>query len=253
MRIHYSIATGWLVLLLCTAFVLDSGSTRTRAASGETELQSVLTVANAAIGQPANSASSQPSSNALVQNMLNGASPSTAAATPAGIQSARTNVDRYIDVATAIDPELGEILAKICSEQGQDPVELERMIRRYGRGLVALANLKESDPGFYRQKIMELNLDAEIGKQARRMRDLKAEYGDEAIIDAEMIQLEASVRARLKLSIQNRERSIQRLHNHIEKLQGRVTHDTENFDVEIDRQLDQLMGELDAVQAALGR
>ena len=61
------------------------------------------------------------------------------------------------------------------------------------------------------------------------------------------------MRSRLKISIRNREHSIKQLEEHLETLRDRLNHDEVNFDMEIERQLLQELGELDAVQAARGR
>ena len=60
-------------------------------------------------------------------------------------------------------------------------------------------------------------------------------------------------RESLELSIENRERSIMRLNERVEQLQERVEYDEANFEQELDRQMAQALGELDAVQAARGR
>ena len=255
MRTRYTIATSWLVLLLGMFFVLNSGTVRTQASTSD-DLKSVLAFANAAVGQPTSSAAN-PAENTIWDRMRSDASKSAAeVSSPASVSTARNNIDRYIDVANAIDPELGKILGNLCGEQGQDPVELERMIRRYGRNLVALAELKQSDPGFYSQKIHELNLDAEVVKLSRQLREVQSQPDsaeNQAQIEELRTYLELLMRSRLKISIRNREHSINQLEEHLETLRDRLNHDEVNFDMEIERQLLQELGELDAVRAARGR
>lgn len=247
MRTRYTLATGWLVVLVSLAFVLNGGTGPTHARTAD-DLRSVLTVANAAVGQTGSSD--------LVDRMRQRQSSGNVVRVdvPTAAGSARGNIDRYIEVATAIDPKLGTILSNLCAEQGQDPVELERMIRSYGHNLVALAELKKSDPEFYAQKITELNLDAEVGRLARQLTLTREQYGaDSPLVAQAQAHLRVVMRARLDLSIANRERSIRRLDAYVDRLRDRVAHDQANFDDELARQLDQITGELDAVTAALGR
>ena len=247
MRARLTMATGWLVILVSLAFVLNSGAGSSHART-TTDLRSVLSLANAAVS-PGNPGS-------LVDRMRQ-TQPVTVEVevdSPAAAGSARGNIDRYIEVATAIDPKLGEILSNLCADQGQDPVELERMIRSYGHNLVALAELKKTDPKFYSEKITELNLDAEVGRLARQLLLTEDQFGkDSPQVAQARTHLRVVMRARLDLSIANRERSIRRLDEYVDRLRDRVAHDQAHFDDELARQLDQVTGELDAVTAALGR
>ena len=256
MRTRYTIATSWLVLLLCMFFVLNSGTVRTQASTSN-DLKSMLAFANAAVGQSSSAAGSDTEEGKIWNRMRANADQTAAGvASPASVSTARNNIDRYIEVANAIDPKLGKILGNLCGEQGQDPVELERMIRRYGRNLVALAELKKSDPTFYSQKIHELNLDAEVVKLSRQLREIQSQPETAAnLAQAEELRtyLELLMRSRLKISIRNRGHSIEQLEDHLNTLRDRLNHDQVNFDLEIERLLEKELGELDAVQAARGR
>ena len=245
MQSRYTIAMGWLLVLACTAFVLNSGTSVSKASSSA-DLKTILSVANLATGQT--------SGNKLIQQMNSSGQTPEESATPATVSSARSKIDRYIDVASRIDPKLGKLLEDSCSDQKQDPVELERMIRRYGHGLVALAELQTTDPELFESKIEELGLDAEVIQITRELKSTIEENGPQSPEAMTLRQhLQAVVHTRLELSIANRERSIVRLTELVEQLQERVEYDEENFDLELKRQMAQALGELDAVQAARGR
>ncbi|MEE2908122.1 MAG: hypothetical protein VX527_09880 [Planctomycetota bacterium] len=246
MRNPYTIAMGWLLALSCTALVLNMGTTRSQASTTE-DLQSVLSLTNTFLGQ-SNFGES------FANQMNSGQGSARSVVSPAGVRSAKSTIDQYIEVANEIDPRLGKILADTCSQGGQDPVELERMIRRYGRGLVALADLQLTDPDLYEHKIEELHLDAEVNTLTVELRQVLATQGPSS---QEAIQLksrlEAVMRSRLVISISNRNRSLEQLNERIQTLQERLQYDEDHFDVELQRQMNQLMRQLDPVQAAKGR
>lgn len=246
MRTRYTIAMGWLLALSCTALVLNMGTARSQASSTD-ELQSVLSLTNTFLGQ-SNFGES------FANQMNTGAESTQGATSPASIRSAQSTIDQYIEVANEIDPRLGKVLAQTCSQGGQDPVELERMIRRYGRGLVALADLRITDPELYERKIEELHLDAESNSLAAKLREVIESQGPNS---QEAIQikshLEVVMRERLRVSISNRNRSLEQLNERIKTLEERLQYDKAHFNVELQRQMDQLIGQLDPVQAAKGR
>lgn len=245
MQTRYTMAMSWLLVLACAAFTLNSGTSVSRASSSD-DLRTILSMANVVAGQ---SSSSQ-----LIQQMNSPVQSTIKVATPGSVDSARSNIDRYLDVASRIDPRLGQLLQRSCADQGQDPVELERMIRRYGHGLVALAELQKTDPALYESKIEELSLDAEVmqlSTQLKQIVDTSGANSPQAMVHRELLQ--AAMRTRLELSIENRERSIMRLNERVEQLQERVEYDEAHFEQELERQMAQALGELDAVQAARGR
>ena len=245
MQTRYTMAMSWLLVLACVVFALNSGTSVSRASSSE-DLKSILTIANVVAGQ---SGSSQ-----LIEQMNAQTQAPVTASTPGTVDSARSNLDRYIDVAFRIDPRLGQVLRDSCSDQGQDPVELEKMIRRYGHGLVALAELQKTDPELFESKIQELSLDAEVVQLSLQLKQIVTTSGPESPEVMVLRQhLQAAMRARLELSIINRELSIMRLNERIEKLQEDVKYDELNFERELKRQMDQALGQLDAVQAGRGR
>ena len=244
MQTRYTMAMSWLLVLACVVLALNSGTSVSRASSSD-DLKSILAMANMVAGQ---------SGSELIEQMNSQNEAPLRTATPGTVDSARSNIDRYLDVASRIDPRLGQLLQKSCSDQGQDPVELEKMIRRYGHGLVALTELQKTDPELYESKIEELSLDAEVvqlSMQLKRIANASGTDSSEAKVHRELLQ--AAMRTRLELSITNRERSIMRLNERIEQLQERVEYDEVNFEQELKRQMDQALGELDAVQAARGR
>jgi hypothetical protein len=245
MQTRYTMAMSWLLVLACVAFALNSGTSVSKASSSD-DLKTILSMANMVTGQTGGSQ--------LIQQMNSSTQEPVQAITPGVVNSARSNIDRYLEVASRIDPRLGQLLQRSCSDKGQDPIELEKMIRRYGHGLVALAELQSTDPDLYESKIEELSLDAEVMQLSIELKQIiKASGPDSSEVMIHLQLLQAAMRARLELSIENRERSIMRLNERVEQLQERVEYDEEHFEQELDRQMSQAMGELDAVRAARGR
>jgi hypothetical protein len=245
MQTRYTMAMSWLLVLACVAFALNSGTSVSKASSSD-DLKTILSMANMVTGQTGGSQ--------LIQQMNSSTQEPVQAITPGVVNSARSNIDRYLEVASRIDPRLGQLLQRSCSDKGQDPIELEKMIRRYGHGLVALAELQSTDPDLYESKIEELSLDAEVMQLSIELKQIiKASGPDSSEVMVHLQLLQAAMRARLELSIENRERSIMRLNERVEQLQERVEYDEEHFEQELDRQMSQAMGELDAVRAARGR
>ncbi len=245
MQTRYTMAMSWLLVLACVAFALNSGTSVSKASSSD-DLKTILSMANMVTGQTGGSQ--------LVQQMNSSTQEPVQAITPGVVNSARSNIDRYLEVASRIDPRLGQLLQRSCSDKGQDPIELEKMIRRYGHGLVALAELQSTDPDLYESKIEELSLDAEVMQLSIELKQIiNASGPDSSEVMVHRQLLQAAMRARLELSIENRGRSIMRLNERVEQLQERVEYDEEHFEQELDRQMSQAMGELDAVRAARGR
>ena len=249
MRTRYTIAMGWLLALSCTALVLNMGTSRSEASSSTHDLKSVLSMTNSFVAQ-----SNFGQSFANEMNSDNSQANSVPSPGSRQLTSARSNIDQYIEVAHEIDPRLGKLLVQSCSDGQQDPVELERMIRRYGRGLVALADLQATDRVLYERKIEELHLDAEtntIAAELRRAIELDGPRSQDAI--QLKANLQVLMRSKLKLSMLNRERSLEKLNERIMALQDRLNYEEANFDMELDRQIAEMMHELDPVQAARGR
>ncbi|MDG2422599.1 MAG: hypothetical protein P8M22_01335 [Phycisphaerales bacterium] len=248
MRTRYTIAMGWLLALSCTALVLNMGTARSHASSTD-DLKSVLSLTNTFVAQ-----SDFGQSFANQMNAKNSQADGVSSPGSSRLSSSRSSIDQYIEVAHEIDPRLGKLLMDSCSDGGQDPAELERMIRRYGRGLVALADLQATDPELYERKIQELHLDAETNTIALALRNVIEAQGPNC---QEAIQLKASLevimRARLALSISNRERSLEQLNDRIATLKERLEYEETHFDAELDRQMRQMLRELDPVEAAKGR
>ena len=97
MQTRYTMAMSWLLVLACVAFTLNSGTSVSRASSSD-DLRTILSMANVVAGQ---SSSSQ-----LIQQMNSPVQSTIKVATPGSVDSARSNIDRYLDVASRIDPRL---------------------------------------------------------------------------------------------------------------------------------------------------
>ncbi len=148
-------------------------------------------------------------------------------------------VERVMEIAKELDPELAEQLDKMCHD---DPEAFRKTVRRQGRRLASLVHTRESDPDLFEVKLNELKLDAEINQVTRSIRELGV---DEEVSQAQMATLRGLVRAKIALNIRVQTLSINRLEQHIEALRKRIADTSERFDEVVEEQLDKLLGDPD--------
>ncbi len=146
-------------------------------------------------------------------------------------------IERVMEVAKEIDPELAEQLGTMCHD---DPEAFKKIIRRQGRRLASLVHTRESDPDLFEVKLNELKLDAEIYQVTKSIRVLGV---DEEVSQAQIATLRGLVRAKIALNIRVQTLSINRLERHVEALKERLTDTSERFDEVVEEQLEELLGD----------
>jgi hypothetical protein len=146
-------------------------------------------------------------------------------------------IDRIMEIAKEVDPELGARLGAMCQE---DPEVFKSLIRRQGRGLGSLLQLREIDPDLFEVKLNELKLDAEILLVSNSIRELGT---DEDVTQAQIATLRGLVRAKTALSIRVQTLSINRLERHIAALRQKIADTSDRFDEVVEERVEQLLSE----------
>ena len=144
-------------------------------------------------------------------------------------------IDRIMEIAKEVDPELGARLGAMCQE---DPEVFKSLIRRQGRGLGSLLQLREIDPDLFEVKLNELKLDAEILLVSNSIRELGT---DEDVTQAQIATLRGLVRAKTALSIRVQTLSINRLERHIAALRQKIADTSDRFDEVVEERIEQLL------------
>ena len=146
-------------------------------------------------------------------------------------------VERIMEVAKEIDPELAEQLGTMCQD---DPEAFKKIVRRQGRRLASLVHMRESDPDLFEVKLNELKLDAEISQVSKSIRELG--IGEE-VSQAQIATLRGLVRAKTALNIRVQKLSINRLERHLEALRERLADTSERFDEVVEQHLAEILGD----------
>lgn len=144
-------------------------------------------------------------------------------------------LERVMEIAKEIDPELADRLSEMCQN---DSEAFNRLVRRQGRRLGALIQLRESDPDLFEVKVNELKLDAEIFQVTKGIRELGV---DKKTSDAQIAALRGLVRARTALSIRAQTLYIERLERHLEGLRERLADTSERFDEVVEASVEKLI------------
>jgi len=144
-------------------------------------------------------------------------------------------IDRVMEIAKEVDPDLGARLGAMCQE---DPEVFKSLIKRQGRGLGSLLKLREIDPDLFEVKLNELKLDAEILLVSNSIRELGT---DEDVTQAQIATLRGLVRAKTALSIRVQTLSINRLERHIAALRQKIADTSDRFDEVVEERVEQLL------------
>ena len=144
-------------------------------------------------------------------------------------------VDRVMEIAKELDPEFAEQLTNMCHD---DPEAFKNLIRRQGRRLRSLVQLRESDPDLFEVKLNELKIDAEISLITKSIRVLGV---DEAVSQAQIATLRGLVRAKTALRLRVQTLSIDRLEKHIAALREKIANTSARFDEVVEEQVQQLL------------
>mgnify|MGYP001492888222 CR=1 FL=1 len=144
-------------------------------------------------------------------------------------------VEHYLAIAKKVDPALAEQLGAMCEK---DPEAFQRIIHRQGHRIGSLIRLRESDPELYEVKVAELTIDAEIYHLTE---SLNGKDVNSSVTQGKIAELKGLVRSKTKISIQAQRLYIQRLQDHLNALQERLS-DTENrFELIVDSRVNQLL------------
>ena len=146
-------------------------------------------------------------------------------------------VDRVMEVAKEIDPEFAEQLTNMCHD---DPEVFNNLIRKQGRRLGSLLQLRESDPDLFEVKLNELKLDAEISLITKTIRGLGV---DKEVSQGQIATLRGLIRAKTALRIRVQTLSIDRLENHIAALREKLADTSARFDEVVEERVQQLLSD----------
>ena len=151
-------------------------------------------------------------------------------------------IERCLEVALEIDPELAERLRELSHES---PEEFERTVRRQARRLIGLAELKSSDPELYDVKLQEFRIDEEVRHTAGSLRASIDESGIDSPVSAGLQQkLRGLLEVRVALSIRSRGAAIQRLETHLESMREKLEEEAANFETTVEVRLQAIMDRL---------
>lgn len=147
-------------------------------------------------------------------------------------------IEHVLEIAAEIDPELAERLQALCAS---DPEGFDRIIRRQGRRLGALVEMRESDPALFEVKVSELKIDAEIRELAETIRAARAEHAGEDVMAAEMEGLRGLMRARIALGMRAQHLYIERLEQHLATMRTRLDGMADRFNELVEERLERLL------------
>jgi hypothetical protein len=146
-------------------------------------------------------------------------------------------VERVMEVAKELDPELAEQLGTMCQD---DPEAFKKIVRRQGRRLASLVHMRESDPDLFEVKLNELKLDAEISQVSKSIREIGV---DEEVSQAQIATLRGLVRAKTALNIRVQTLSINRFERHLKALRERLADTSERFDEVVEQHIAEILGD----------
>lgn len=155
--------------------------------------------------------------------------------------------ERIIEIANDIDESLAARLRAVCDTH---PQEFERVVRSHRR-LLALAELKEKDPHLYELKAIELKSDRQRAILARQIAEAR-QAGDATSEEVLRQELLNTMRIHQAFSIMAREQYVQRLEQHIIALREDIERDKNNFDVVVDRLVDEAIHRAEDALASEG-
>ncbi|MDP6601742.1 MAG: hypothetical protein QGH76_05545 [Phycisphaerales bacterium] len=148
-------------------------------------------------------------------------------------------IEQTMRVAEEVDPDLAAQLRAMCES---DPDAFERLIRRQGRRLASLVDLRQSDPDLFEVKVAELKLDAEMRRVAHDVDRIRDEFGmDSSEAAASIEELRLLMRGRIAIGIRAQHLYIERLEQHVAAMRERLIETEENFDEVVEERLDLML------------
>lgn len=142
-------------------------------------------------------------------------------------------IDRCLEVADEVDPELAQRLRTLCVD---DPTEFQRIMRNIGRRFLALAELKSRDPVLYDIKIKELQIESQVDRVSDQLAHA-LEDGDTQQADELESELRNLIRVQLALSIKAQGDYLRKLQEHVAALEKRIEREAANFDQIVEQRL----------------
>ncbi len=109
-------------------------------------------------------------------------------------------VDRVVAVARDVSPELAAQLEKLRTES---PEQMSQAMRQNARRLMALAVIKERNPGLYAVRVEDARLQLELRKLGDQYR-AAVQAGDAAASESIGAQIAAKVRAQVDVDLKAR-------------------------------------------------
>lgn len=146
------------------------------------------------------------------------------------------DIQRCLEVAREVDPQLARRLADLRRESPGPAFERAIAGARYLR---ALANLKQRDPQLYNVKIMELQTDASIDGLLQEIREARRTAS--ASIEGLEARLHGLVRIQVGYSIAARGMALRRLTEHVQKVTNKLAEDSKSFEKTVQRRLRELL------------
>lgn len=142
-------------------------------------------------------------------------------------------IDRVLDVAGEIDPELASRLQYICDT---DPREFRRVLQSTGRRLIGLAQLKERAPDLYDMKRREWRAEVNIARIARDLVEAR-ESADRLTLRILEDQLRTEVKMQFVMDIKARGDYLNLLEEHVEALRNELERKASRFDETVEERV----------------
>ncbi|MCZ6836197.1 MAG: hypothetical protein O7G85_10520 [Planctomycetota bacterium] len=132
-------------------------------------------------------------------------------------------IDECMLVAEQINPEWAARMRSACEKT---PEDFERFVRRSGRRLVALVELRRRDPQLYQIKIDELRIEAQLNGLVHKLHHLHTEGQFDSPEAGELKEeLYTQVLQQVAFSLKARGDYIVRLKNHVQALEDQISED----------------------------
>jgi len=150
-------------------------------------------------------------------------------------------IDQCLEVAAAIDPDLGIQLAAKRGKTDADEAKFLKELQQsaVGSRLLAMTQLKNRDPELYKTKISELSSAMQVRRQAAQLREAM-QSGSEGQVESLREQLRGQLRVQLALSIKARGDYICKLDERIHAARQQLERDVKHFDETVERELQAL-------------
>ncbi len=165
---------------------------------------------------------------------------------PANATLSPDMIERCMDVAREVDPDLAGRLQRIRSERTDQDFRRAMANARY---LVGLASLKQQNPQLYDVKIKDLKLQAQVDHLLEQL--IAARRGDGVSPAVIQEQLEQLVTHQVGYSLIARGFYLIRLEDHVKSLRDELEHDMQpaNLSLAVKRRFQELLDRVDAALA----